>query len=129
MARSLLARLTDSGFYRRFAGYFSPESYEKRVERERQLFNRRSAVQELPLIAHYWSNRYLLPVLQEYGIRSEDAFFVERLAACCRSLDRPARFVSVGAGDGRNEIRYARALIDTGFRNFTIECLDLNTHL
>jgi hypothetical protein len=42
--------------------------YAQRVAEEQSRFKREYAVHELPDIFHYWSARYLVPLLQQLGI-------------------------------------------------------------
>lgn len=101
--------------------------YEKRICKEQSIYRNQVNVHELPAIFHYWSNKYLLPMMLEYGFRSSEQLTVHWLresAARCRSSS-PV-FLSIGAGNCDREIRAARALKALGLDQFCIECLEIN---
>ncbi len=124
---------------RRVAGFlldpkrlWLPDSlrYRLRAALEKATFSDCDAVHELPPIFHYWSNKHLRPTLEAHGFSNPNAFFVHYL---CRQFgddpddtNRRRRFISIGAGNCDMEIALAVALIDKGFNNFTIDCLDFN---
>jgi SAM-dependent methyltransferase len=112
------------------AGDVPPEhGYQQRIAAERQNFDARVEVHDLPPIFHYWSNRYLRPRLEAVGVSDPDAFFTKYVAECYgRGADR-RRFVSIGAGNCDTEVRLARALINAGCNDFVIECLELNERM
>ncbi|HTR00232.1 MAG TPA: class I SAM-dependent methyltransferase [Candidatus Acidoferrum sp.] len=83
-----------------------------------------SAVHELPPIFHYWSNRYVLPILREAGYDGVDDFFVQHIA---RFRDKPLlRVVSIGSGNCEQDLRLVRTLLDMGVTNLRYECLEFN---
>jgi SAM-dependent methyltransferase len=102
-------------------------AYLERLALENSHFSGNFDVHALPEIAHYWSNRYLLPMEQEFGFDHPEAFLAKFLAeAAQRTGARPARFVSLGAGNCDAEIRIAQDLQRRGLDGFTIECLEIN---
>src|SRR5690242_18811879 len=76
-------------------------------------------VHALSPIFHYWSNRYLRPVLESFGFSDPDQFFLVHVLACCADdVDVPRRFASLGAGNCDTEVRLARGLLAHGCSNF-----------
>ena len=87
-------------------------------------------VHALPPIFHYWSNRYLRPVLESFGFANPDEFFLVHVLACCAGEPlHSRRFVSLGAGNCDSEVRLARGLVANGHSDFIIECVDSNAHM
>jgi SAM-dependent methyltransferase len=83
-----------------------------------------SAVHDLPQICHYWSHRYLLPMMQEAGFDGHEDFILQHIARF-RGHDQ-IRIVSIGSGNCEPDIRLARALLDMGITNFRYECIEFN---
>jgi len=103
-----------------------PESdYERRLAQESARFAEDLNVHDLPPIFHYWSNKHLLPVLQSFGFNSADELFANTIAERAARLDRPARVLSMGAGNCDTEVRVARLLLDRGIEDFTLTCMEL----
>jgi len=107
-------------------GALPGDAYQQRIAAERENFDACEEVHALPPIYHYWSNRYLRPRLEMFGVSHPDAFFAKYLADCYGRGSGTRRFVSIGAGHCDTEVRLARALIDAGCDDFAIECLELN---
>lgn len=103
------------------------EIYRRKIAAEKAIFDDQIDVHALPRIFDYWSNKYLRPQLEAFGFSHPEAFFAHFLAvAYAESQNRPARFISIGAGNSDAEVRIARMLIDRGISDFTLECLELN---
>jgi len=83
-------------------------------------------VHALPPIFHYWSNRYLRPMLEEFGFSHPDAFFANYAGAGLAAPGAVGRIASLGSGNGDMEVRLAKALREAGHAEFTIECLEIN---
>ena len=84
-------------------------------------------VHDLPPIYHYWSQRYVLPMMQDMGYESEDDFFVQHIA---RFRDRERiRVVSIGCGNCEPDIRLVRILLEKGIDNLHYECIEFNGHM
>ena len=84
-------------------------------------------VHDLPAIHAYWTNRYIVPKLRQFGYSSIEDFFLRNLQrAFLESGDSPKRCVSLGAGNCDFEVRLARLLVSLGMRDFVIECVDFN---
>lgn len=102
------------------------DDYQKRVIKELEIFEGQVDVNALPEIFHYWSNKYLRPMLEEYGYSNPDAFFAHYIGQCVGSDKSVGTIISLGSGNCDTEVRVARLLLDQGVRNFRIECLDMN---
>jgi SAM-dependent methyltransferase len=102
------------------------DPYRRRVEAERARFDRISEVHDLPPIFHYWSQKYVAPLLAEYGYASFDHFHAAHFAAAARATGGRARFLSLGSGNCDTEVRVAQLLEGMGLTEFVIECLDLS---
>lgn len=99
-----------------------------RLLAERLRFADTAVVHDLPPIAHYWSNRYLVPLLQSFGFSNLEQFFLIylRKACTCAPAGSNCRFISLGAGNCDLEVRIAARLISEGLSNFQFDCLELN---
>jgi SAM-dependent methyltransferase len=101
--------------------------YNDRVQAELDIYTATEQVHDLPAIAHYWSNTYLVPVLREFGFTNSIEMFRTYIADLCRRRPTETCFVlSVGCGDSASEINVAQWLIEYGLENFSFECLDIN---
>ena len=100
--------------------------YARRAQQEVERFAAEVDVHALPEIFHYWSNRYLRPVLESFGFSHPDDFFARQIEAVAARTGRRLRITSIGAGNGDTEIRVAKLLRERGVGDFRIECLDLN---
>ena len=63
-------------------GALPGDAYQQRIAAERENFDACEEVHALPPIYHYWSNRYLRPRLEMFGVSHPDAFFAKYLADC-----------------------------------------------
>lgn len=106
--------------------------YEGRVRDEVARYRAVENVHDLPLIYHYWSNRYVLPKLHEVvGVDTITEFFAAPIIAQCQvhSPSRPVRVVSLGSGNGDLERLVAKSVVAKGHRNVRITCLELNDEM
>lgn len=104
--------------------------YDRDLQIERERYKNVSNVHDLPPIFHYWSNKYVLPMVLEAGGTAEHhvfAMYAKYLVLSARNsgLRSPA-FLSVGAGNCDAEVRIAKLLKGAGLSDFLIECLELN---
>lgn len=104
--------------------------YADRMVREQAAYENNVDVHALPNIFHYWSNKYLKPKLEEHGIAGpEDFFFQYILRHCGSHTQRQVVVASLGAGNCDTEIACARQLLELGFDNFKITCLEINNDM
>jgi SAM-dependent methyltransferase len=105
-------------------------AYDERVQAELDIYTATEQVHDLPEIAHYWSNKHLVPVLRQFGFSNSIEMFRTYIAEICRNAPEETCFVlSVGCGDSASEINIAQWLIENGIQNFAFECLDLNSEV
>jgi len=102
-------------------------AYLARIAKETEIFASQANVHDLPNIFHYWSNRFLLPMMQAFGANNPDEFFVTYLLESARrSGNARPRFVSLGSGNCDAEVRVAQGLRERGLDDFVLECVDIN---
>lgn len=105
------------------------DEYQNKLNQEKENFKKNINVHDLPAIFHYWSNKYLKPLLNEVGIESIDLFFANYLLEASKNLSEHPRFISIGSGNCELEIRVAVLLKEKGLKDFTLECLELNSEM
>ncbi|HEX5051222.1 MAG TPA: class I SAM-dependent methyltransferase [Planctomycetota bacterium] len=104
-----------------------PGGYERRLLREERTYADNSEVHDLPPIFHYWSHTYVRAMLMEAGADHPDTFFANHLRQSAgRTGAKQPTFLSIGAGNCDTEVRLATRLLESGLRDFEIECLELN---
>lgn len=104
--------------------------YRNRLAAETRIYKDVENINVLPEIFHYWSNKYLRPMLEEYGVSNPDQFFAKYLHESARKSGAASPiFVSIGAGNCDTEVRVAKLLREAGLSGFVIECLDMNGHM
>jgi SAM-dependent methyltransferase len=109
------------------AAMMDEASYLARVAMENEVYAFDTNVHHLPEIHHYWSNKYLLPKLESFGLSDEKHLFEKYLLdRCAAGAGQMQRFASIGAGNCDLEIELALRLEAKGYRQFTIDCIDLN---
>ena len=104
-------------------------AYAKRVAAERKAFDSVSEVHDLPPIAHYWSDKYIRPMVEEFGFNMPEQLFAKYLALSAARAGGTAVFLSLGAGNCDTEVRTAQLLRAAGLVDFVIECLELNPQM
>jgi len=100
------------------------KTYEQKVEEQIKQFRDVENLEELPDIFHYWSNKYILPLLQDIlGVNGVTDFYFKYFS---KSLDETKNntILSIGCGDCFFETEIAVKLRDAGYK-FNFECLDL----
>jgi len=102
-------------------------AYEAKLAVETQIYKDVPDIHILPPIFHYWSDKYLRPMLEEYEINNFDHFFAKYFMESAKACDddKPA-FISIGAGNCETEVRVAKLIRDNGHTDFVIECLEMN---
>lgn len=84
-------------------------------------------IQELPDIFHYWSNKYVLPLIIDIlGVFNVFELYSKYFAECLTELPDTNTLLSVGCGDCSFEVGVAQDLINKGMSNFVFECLDIS---
>src|SRR6266481_6001609 len=74
--------------------------YASRVQMEIDTYTAIENVHDLPAIAHYWSEKYIIPMLEPFGFRNSVEFFRTYIARVCATKPRQTVFIlSVGAGN------------------------------
>ena len=105
-------------------------SYADRLDTERRVYADKAEVHDLPPIFHYWTSVHLLPMLEGFGFSSPDELFIRHLEQAYEDApERPARFVSLGAGNCDTEVRLCRLLLERGVSDFEFHCLDVNQEM
>ena len=105
-------------------------SPEERIANELKHFNNNINVHDLPDIFHYWSNKYLKPMMEEHGISHPDDLYIRGIISDIQECrDQNNYILSIGAGNCDTEVRIAKQLLDKGYKEFTIECLELNPNM
>lgn len=104
--------------------------YAARLAAETLVYKDVADINVLPDIFHYWSNKYIRPMIEEYGFSNPDQFFAKYLLESARATGAAHPwFVSVGSGNCDTEVRVAGLMRTAGCQHFTIECLDMNPHM
>jgi SAM-dependent methyltransferase len=102
-------------------------SYSSRRQKELETFSAIENVQELPKIAHYWSEKHVVPLLEPFGFKNcIECFRIYIGRVCKENAPSTTHILSVGAGDTATEINLAEWLRENGIANYRFECLDLN---
>ena len=100
---------------------------EAKLRQERENFDNNVNVHDLPAIFHYWSNKFLRPMIEEYGFSHPDDLFINyMLKSVSDCMVRKPQFISIGSGNCDTEVRIAKRLKENGVDDFCIECLDLS---
>lgn len=109
----------------------SPASdYEAKLSAEQRVYANVTQVHNLPEIFHYWSNKYLKPMEEEFGFSHPDQFFVKFIREAVKNCGESSPLVlSIGAGNCDTEIRIAQLLLNAGLQDFVVECLELNPNM
>jgi 2-polyprenyl-3-methyl-5-hydroxy-6-metoxy-1,4-benzoquinol methylase len=79
----------------------------------------------LPPIFHYWSERYVRPLLKRHGFESPEHFYLAKLVEEAARVDGRMRVMSLGSGACSLEIQLVRSLAEQGI-DVDFECIDLN---
>jgi len=104
--------------------------HEKKIKQELNIFNNQINIHNLPEIFHYWSNKYLRPMVEEYNIFHPDDLFANYMfdSALSCNVNKPT-FLSIGSGNCDTEVRVAKLLKKKGLQEFGIECVELNPNM
>ena len=100
-------------------------SHQKRIKEEYEVYRKKTKVHDLSPIFHYFTNKYLKPILEENGYRDVIDFFVRNILRL--RTDRPGlRMISYGCGNGEIEVEIAKRLRTEGDDSFHFDCIDIN---
>ena len=103
-------------------------AYKQKIKQELAIYEKQVNVHDLPEIYHYWSNKYLAPMFLEAKFTSIPEFFSNHLLeAKNRTRSKFSNFLSVGSGNCDLEVSVAKNLVDAGFKDFILECLEINS--
>ncbi len=105
------------------------DNYDEKLSQEFVIFSEDIDVHNLPDIFHYWSNKYLKPMIEEIGCAGVEQFYAKYLFESASNLSGPYEFVSIGSGNADVEINVAKFLIQMGLSDFSIECLEYNSSM
>jgi len=103
-----------------------PEAYEQRLAAEQDAYSGVVDVHALPPVFHYWSNKYVRPLLEACGFVNAEELFAKYFASAAERIGGAPRFLSLGAGNCDVEVRTAQLLRQAGLNGFVLECLDVN---
>ena len=104
--------------------------YDQRLARERETFAGQEEIHgNLPPSAHRWSNRHVRPKLEALGVPGLDELIVGQIAERARELSRDAVVLSLGSGNGDQELGWLRGLADAGLDNVRLRLLELNPEM
>lgn len=103
------------------------DDYRNKLQQEKAIYRDVLDVNALPPIFHYWSNKHLKPIFEEFSLEHPDDWFVMHFQESVqRTRSKEAVFASIGAGNCDTEVRVAKRLRERGIDDFRIECLDIN---
>lgn len=103
-------------------------TYEQKIKEQIRQFRDVENLEELPDIFHYWSNKYILPLMQDVlGVNSVTGFYYKYFSVALDETQNNT-LLSIGCGDCFFEVEIARKLIDTGHQ-INFECIDLAENL
>lgn len=103
------------------------ETYDSRIKAELRAYSDVADVHDLPSAHDYWAERFVRPLLAEVGAAGLDALWDSQVAEqCIRRAPESARLVSLGAGNGVEELRLAARLAERGISNLELVLLELN---
>jgi|GEM_PF-1000162 len=103
------------------------DDYRKKLTYEQEHYQEIEEIHDLPAIFHYWSNRYVRPILEEIGLSREEHIYTQSMLRAARACgEKTPRFISIGAGNSDLEIKLAQMLRAEGLHDFQIECLEMN---
>ena len=105
----------------------SHEEYERKIALEIGNYAHVTNVANLPEIHGYWADTYVRPLLEQFGFSNEQSFYLGYIERMLVALpDRMVRIINLGSGNCELEVYLATALVEKGYQQFEIECVDLN---
>ena len=101
------------------------DAYERALLAQQEQYASGAEIHALPGIWDYWSNRYLLPLLQgAFDANTVTEVYAKPMVELSRRHPH-ARFFSIGSGDCTEEIKVARYLLEHGCSGFEIVGLEV----
>lgn len=104
--------------------------YAERLAAERNNFSEQEDVHgNLPPSAHRWAARHMVPKLHELGVESIGSLIVDEIRARAREAaehGRDAVVLSLGSGNGDQELGWLSTLADDGVDNVRVRLLEIN---
>ncbi|MEU6641407.1 methyltransferase domain-containing protein [Saccharomonospora sp. NPDC046836] len=101
--------------------------YDERIQAEQETFAAQLDLHgSLPESAHRWSAQHMVPKLHALGVSSIDQLIVDEIAKRAAGLRRDAVVLSLGSGNGDQELSWLRSLREAGVRNVRIRLLEFN---
>ena len=102
--------------------------YRARLASEIARYDQNESVHDLPPIFHYWSNKYVKPLLDEVVDFAgfEDFYARHILKYAAEHPGDAVRIASIGAGNGDIELQIGALLKQRGLAAFTFSCVDIN---
>ncbi|WP_433408820.1 class I SAM-dependent methyltransferase [Saccharomonospora azurea] len=104
--------------------------YAERLAAERGTFAEQEDVHgNLPPSAHRWSARHMVPKLHELGVESIGSLIVGEIRSRAREAaehGRDAVVLSLGSGNGDQELSWLEALAADGVHNVRVRLLEIN---
>ncbi len=102
----------------------SESAYLTRARQEVARFEHECEIHELPPIFNYWSNTHLRPICESLGFSFPEDFYAKEIVR--RAVTGgTTRILSIGAGNCDTEVRIGKLLIERGFADWSMTCLDL----
>ena len=111
--------------YKKYRSLF----YKNRLADELSRFDVEAEINDLPEIFHYWSNKYLVPKLSEFGFNNPDEFFLKYAKQAIKNNPGYISILSIGAGNCDTEVALAKNLTALGYQKFIIDCMDINQQM
>ncbi|MBA4783784.1 MAG: class I SAM-dependent methyltransferase [Rhizobiales bacterium] len=93
------------------------DEYQRRVEQQKLQYANKAAMKGLPKVFQYWTQRYLVPKVQE--VFGERAFYDVYARSFIAAAEKGSgRILSIGSGDGQVEVAIAEKMLSKGFAGF-----------
>src|SRR5207249_4883032 len=101
--------------------------YKASMRMEIDAYTATENVHDLPVMANYWSDKYLVPMLEPFGFRNSVEFFRTYIGrVCTNKKDSTISILSIGAGNAATEINIGEWLRENSIENYTFKCADIN---
>jgi len=91
--------------------------YQSRIAQEINHYKEVKNVHDLPEIAIYWANKYLLPIALPFGFASVNEFYCLYVRRIQAFPQETYHFISIGAGNCDMEAELVETLLKGGLKN------------